>query len=168
MTDYEQVFKEDEAACGEPFEEFVEFFRHATRKLTVLDLGSGQGRDSLVAGTHGHSVIGIDLSPTGVAQTNNAAKDRGLDVIAEVGDLRSFESKVKYDTVILDRIVHMLRSDVEKKRLIRTAQDATKSGGYTLIADTPSNMNLIDSNFSTGWETKLKKKNIRIYRGVGA
>ena len=46
MTGYEKEYQRCEAACGEPFEEFIEFFNAAPAPLSVLDLGCGQGRAS--------------------------------------------------------------------------------------------------------------------------
>lgn len=80
MIEYEVEFQKCEAACGEPFNEFVEFFERSPHELSVLDLGCGQGRDALMAARQGHNVMGVDLAPTGVAQMLAGAAREGLAV----------------------------------------------------------------------------------------
>jgi len=54
--------------CGQPFPEFVQFFVDFDQvNASVLDLGCGQGRDALFIARMGHDVLGVDLSPTGIA-----------------------------------------------------------------------------------------------------
>ena len=166
MTDYERLYREAESVCGEPFEEFVNFFAACEKPLCVLDLGCGQGRDSLMAASYGHSVIGVDASKTGVMQVNKIAKKRGLDVCASVEDLCSYSPVSKYDVVVLDRIVHMMKEKEQKLGLLEMAQCATKARGYVLIADIPSNVALIEHSFTTGWNPVLSRRNTRFYRRV--
>ncbi len=80
MTDYEQVYRKQAEACGQPFPEFVGFFESLDGAVDVLDLGCGQGRDALLAARMGHRVIGVDTSPTGIEQILAAAREEGLAV----------------------------------------------------------------------------------------
>ena len=164
MTDYEKVFQEEPAACGDPYPEFVEFFRDADRAFTILDLGSGQGRDAIQAAVCGHSVRCVELSPTGVRQTNERAAELGLDVRAEVGDLRTYQPSGQFDVVVLDRVVHMLKQTEEKQALLSMAQSAVGPAGYLLLADVPSNLTLIEGFFDAGWTGMLARKGLRFYR----
>jgi SAM-dependent methyltransferase len=138
MTDYEQQFRKCRNACGEPFPEFVRFFEeYPGDPGTVLDLGCGQGRDALLAASHGHSVVGVDFSPTGVSQMQQAAAARGLAVEGVVADVVSYRPRRKHGIVILDRVLHMLPSEEDRVWVLRSASRATRLKGYVLIADTP-------------------------------
>jgi len=50
------------------------------KSLDVLDLGCGQGRDSLMIARNGHSVVGVDLSTTGVQQMVEIAQKEGIEI----------------------------------------------------------------------------------------
>jgi SAM-dependent methyltransferase len=56
----------------------------------VLDLGCGTGRVALDLAARGHDVTGIDSEPDLVRTLSARARERGLRVCAEVGDVRSF------------------------------------------------------------------------------
>ncbi len=75
MTDYEKEYQKNVDACGLPFAEFVAFFDTIKGKLKVLDLGCGQGRDALMIARKGHEVLGVDVSPTGIKQMLEKARD---------------------------------------------------------------------------------------------
>lgn len=148
MTDYEKQFRKCRNACGEPFPEFVRFFEeYSGGPAAVLDLGCGQGRDSLLAAAYGHTVLGVDSSPTGVSQMQEAAAERGLVVEGVVADVVRYRPRRKYNVVILDRILHLLRDDRERVSVLRMASRATRLKGHVLIADTPKHQPLIRKFF---------------------
>jgi len=108
-VDYEAEFRKNRKACGEPFPEFTAFSRSWTGKPTsVLDLGCGQGRDTLMIARLGHRVLAVDVSCTGVSQMLDLAKEEELSVRGVVADIRSFKSPATHDVVVLDRVLHML------------------------------------------------------------
>ena len=167
MTDYEVEYQNHESACGEPFVEIENFFSNSAQlKLEVLDLGCGQGRDALTAARYGHRVVGVDIAPTGIRQMREKAAALGLDVVGKIADLCSFRSPVKYDVVILDRVVHMLVPLEAKIQLLETAANSTKAGGQVLLVDTPKNLPIIDRYFESfvEWELFFRKKGFRFYR----
>ena len=166
MTDYELEYQRNEAACGEPFPEFVELFNTLPAASTVLDLGAGQGRDALVAARLGHKVLAVDVSPTGIGQILIAAQRENLSVEGVVSDLREYRPNGKFDVVVLDRIVHMFRDIEDKLALLAKAARATADGGYVLVADTPSNQEYIERQFGdrTVWMQVASRKGRRIFR----
>jgi tellurite methyltransferase len=139
-TDYEMVYRGAKQALGAPTKEFVKFFDAlAESGLRVLDVGCGQGRDALFIARLGHSVVGVDLSPTGIRDLLADAVAEDLDVQAFVGDIRSFEPAAMYDVLLLDRTLHML--DVsERPAVLARYLDRVEAGGYVLIADERSNI----------------------------
>lgn len=169
MTDYELEYQRNDAACGEPFEEFVEFFKALPAAVTVLDLGAGQGRDTLVAARLGHRVVAVDVSPTGIGQILAAARRERLSVEGVVCDLTEYRPSGTFDVVVLDRIVHMLKTVENKLALLATAARATVDGGYVLVADTPSNREHIERQFGDrgAWMRVVSKNGRRIFRRAG-
>ena len=164
MTNYEKTYRETANACGDPFPEIVAFFRERNHEpLDVLDLGCGQGRDALMAARFGHRVTGVDLARSGVEQMSQQALVEGLQVSGLVADIIKFQTSESFDVVILDRVLHMLRTNEDRIEVLTKACGLTRRGGYLLVADVPSNLNLISEFFAaqSGWSTVYQQRNFR-------
>ncbi|MGD2129221.1 MAG: class I SAM-dependent methyltransferase [Lysobacterales bacterium] len=168
MTDYELEYQRNEVVCGDPFPEFVELFEALPSASTVLDLGAGQGRDTLVAARLGHKVVAVDISPTGIGQILVAAQRENLSVEGVVTDLTDYCPYARYDVVVLDRIVHMLKNTKDKVALLSKAAQATAESGYALVADTPSNQEHIERQFGDrkAWMRIAARKGRWIFKRV--
>ena len=166
--DYEKEYQKTNNACGQLFPEFQEFFANYDKHgAAVLDLGCGQGRDALFIASRGHSVTGVDISPTGVAQMLDQAKARGLKIEGIVGDIVGFRTRQRFDAVVIDRVLHQLPSDEDRLAVLRRSSSYVKKGGYVLIADTPKHKQLIADFFATldsKWETTKRKKGIQFFQ----
>jgi len=67
----------------------------------ALDIGMGQGRNSLFLAALGWEVTGFDISEVGVKQAKAEAEKRGLKINASVGDVDKFDyGKERYDLVV--------------------------------------------------------------------
>ena len=166
MTDYELEYQRNKAACGEPFPEFVAVFNIMPAASAVLDLGAGQGRDTLVAARLGHTVVAVDVSPTGIGQILAAAQREKLSVKGVVSDLKDYRPVGKFDAVVLDRVVHMFKGIEDKMALLAKAAQATADEGYVLVADTPSNWEYIERQFGDRevWTQVAANKGRRVFR----
>ena len=148
LVDYDEHYRKGRGQCGDPFPRIVAFFEHYDRShARVLDLGCGQGRDALLAARHGHEVVGVDLSEIGVAQMLEDAEAEGLDVTGVVSDILDFRSRRKFDVVVLDRVLHLLLDDGQRRNALDRAARLTRRGGYVLVADVPKNGPLIQGYF---------------------
>ena len=144
MVDYDQHYQRCRTACGEPFQEVVDFFAAlGDSPVRVLDLGCGQGRDALLAARQGHDVVGVDVSPVGITQMLESAAAESLAVEGVVGDIRRFRSRRRFGVVILDRVLHMLSTDADRLVVLGQLKALTRVGGFVLIADTPKHRALI-------------------------
>jgi SAM-dependent methyltransferase len=67
----------------------------------ALDIGMGQGRNSLFLAALGWDVTGFDISEVGVKQAQAEAQKRGLKINASVGDVDKFDyGKERYDLIV--------------------------------------------------------------------
>ena len=158
---YEQHYREGREVCGPPFPEFVAFFETYAPQADVLDLGCGQGRDALVAARHGHRVVGVDLSETGIAQMLEGAAAEGLQVEGIVADVATWQPEASFDVIILDRVLHLLSDDGERRQVLERACAHTRPGGFVLIADTPKQQALLRevcASREPEWEIVLRRK----------
>src|SRR3954471_4924061 len=68
---------------------------------TALDIGMGQGRNSLFLAALGWRVTGFDISEVGVKQAMAEAQKRDLKIDARVGDVDKFDyGNSKWDLVV--------------------------------------------------------------------
>jgi 2-polyprenyl-3-methyl-5-hydroxy-6-metoxy-1,4-benzoquinol methylase len=139
-TDYEQFYRDNPNALGEPTREFVDFFEaYDQSNAKVLDVGCGQGRDALFIARMGHTVHGVDISPTGVADLLASAQREQLGVTADVADIRDYSWPGTFDVILIDRTLHKLRADNRNAVLTSILATAT-TGTHVLIADERSNI----------------------------
>jgi len=113
MAGYDKYYKTEDL-FGEPYPELINFFKRYEPKGKLIDLGCGQGRDSIFLARLGYNVTGIDISKVGIDQMSSIAKKEGLSLIGLVGDIYSFDNYQEFDIVLLDSLLHFEKRD--KKR----------------------------------------------------
>ncbi len=159
-TDYEEYYRDKRNALGAPTKEFVDFFRtFDVPNAWVLDIGCGQGRDALHIARLGHRVLGVDLAATGIRHLLEDASKEGLDIEAEVADIRTFVPSRNYDVIVIDRTLHMLQKH-ERTDVLRRLLDCTTSNAAVLIADERSNIAAFEAVFAESevtWDFTLRK-----------
>lgn len=138
--DYDKLYGSTPWALGDATKVFVDFFEERKdKKLRVLDVGCGQGRDSLFIARMGHSVVGVDLSTHGIGDLLNTTTKENLDIKGYVADIVMFIPDGAFDIILIDRTLHMLAENERLKLLERLICHAPVSG-WVLIADERSNM----------------------------
>lgn len=163
---YDTHYREDAAACGEPFPEFTRFCQAATPG-SVLDLGCGQGRDALPFARAGHRVVGVDVSAVGVGQMLAVARNEELEVEGVVADIVSYSTEETFDVVILDRVLHMLQEPY-RMAVLHAAMAAVAAGGHLLVAEGPKGMVPVRRAVEgQGWRMVKASKNRLIARRPG-
>lgn len=84
-----------------PFNRFLADSVRDKQPGKALDIGMGQGRNSLFLAALGWEVTGFDISAVGVKQARVEAGKRGLKIDARVGDVDKFDyGKERWDLVI--------------------------------------------------------------------
>jgi len=100
---------------GRPCPELTDFFDNYPKKGKVLDVGCGQGRDSIALARLGFSVTGIDHSIVGIKQMNQIAKTEKLSLIGIVADIFEFDNFTNYNFILLDNMFHFAKNDRKKE-----------------------------------------------------
>jgi SAM-dependent methyltransferase len=107
---------------------------------TALDLGMGEGRNTLYLAAHGWTATGVDLSDVAIAQAKRAAAARGVELRALQGDLDAFDMGTGQWDLVTSFYMHAWhrRSPTDVPRRI---MDALRPGGLLVIegfADPPN------------------------------
>ncbi len=99
---------------GEPQPELAALAAAGKFRSDVLDAGCGVAELSLALAAQGHTVVGIDLTPTAVAAATEAARERGLTTASFAqADITSFGdyppgSEGRFSTVVDSTLFHSL------------------------------------------------------------
>jgi len=96
----------------------------------ALDLGCGDGRNSLFLATHGFSVEAFDVSRPAVDKLNQTARRRDLDITADVLDIRHLlPPPDHYDLIVADTVFcHLCNSELHG--LIHRVVTSLRPGGF--------------------------------------
>lgn len=114
MSNYDQYYL-TKNFFGKPYPELVDFFRQYEPKGKLLDLGCGQGRNSIPLAKMGYSVTGIDNSNIGINQMLENANKLNLEISALTSDFHEFDQYGNYDIVLLDSIFHFYKGDLQSE-----------------------------------------------------
>ena len=158
VANYDKYYKTEEL-FGAPYPELIDFFKGYEPKGKILDLGCGQGRDSIPLARLGYKITGIDNSKVGIDQMNSIAEKEGLNVTGLVDDIYSFNNYQDFDIVLLDSIFHFEKRDIkEETDLIIKIINRLKVNGLicTCIQDTGNKVRILkDTIASSGFEFEL-------------
>lgn len=111
---YDDYYKEKEY-FGKPYKGLIDFFNGYEPKGTVLDMGCGQGRDSIPIAKMGYDVIAVDHSKVGIDTLKKAAIKLSLNINALVKDVFNMTIEENVDIVLLDSMLHFYKNDIEKE-----------------------------------------------------
>src|SRR6201987_656265 len=117
LIDWDDAYREQEEFegpppwnIGEPQPELAALIAAGNFRSDVLDAGCGFAELSLALAAKGHTVVGIDLTPTAVAAATKAAAERGLTTASFVqADITTFAGyDGRFNTVVDSTLFHSL------------------------------------------------------------
>ncbi|TDQ57169.1 tellurite methyltransferase [Mesocricetibacter intestinalis] len=98
----------------------------------VLDLGCGQGRNSLYLSLAGYEVTSWDHNANSIAFLSDTAQKENLKIQTALYDINRADIRENYD-FILSTVVFMFLNPQAVPAIIENMQAHTNSGGYNLI-----------------------------------
>ncbi len=95
----------------------------------VLDLGCGEGRDSVFFAAQGFEVVGVDVSLAGLRKAERLARGRGVKARWLHGDMARLPLPGRFDLVYSCGTIHYVPKRA-RARLFRRLKALTLPGGY--------------------------------------
>jgi len=106
----------------------LEISRHVQPGDRVLDLGCGEGRDSVFFSELGAVVTGIDLSAEGLEKARRLARARGVHVNWLEGPMTDVLPKARFDLIFSCGSIHYVPSH-RRTELLDRLKATTRPGG---------------------------------------
>lgn len=115
------------------------FSKEKRANSLVLDLGCGNGINSLFMAKEGFSVVGVDFSPTAVQKANNLFKENGLSGNFSVKAIDQFLSEeAVFDLIISIGVFDCAGFETSERALANCAKMLSKIGrGIFVFASEP-------------------------------
>jgi len=97
----------------------------------VLDLGAGEGADSIRLALLGHEVTAVEFSRVGAKKIAAFAAEANVAIRVDTADIQQYEPTGRYDLVICNGVLHYI---ADKAAVIGRMQSATTTGGLNVIS----------------------------------
>ena len=98
----------------------------------VLDIATGEGRNAVWLAERGCEVLGIDVSPLGIAKAKRLAAERGVSVQFELADLRQWAwEPAAFDAVV--SIFIQFAAPNDRAALFEGFRATLKPGGLLVL-----------------------------------
>lgn len=132
---WEDSYKDDNISTfGTQPNATIDEFQHLFEKSwSVLDVGCGDGKNSLYLSSLGYTdVEAFDLSESAIAKLNRLAASQNLSVTAWTQDLTQFTFGKRYDLVMSFGTLHFVEKE-HWRRFILNAKENTNEHGIHII-----------------------------------
>ncbi len=117
---------------SDPSDIVVDLAGMLTAGSSVLDLGAGQGRNSLYLASKGFDATAVDMEDSEIAILQRKNKEAKKKVKILQADIRKFVPEKQYDAVISNTVLHFFTLP-EIEKAIHVMKQATTKNGYNLI-----------------------------------
>ncbi len=146
---YNKIYSENEITfgAGKP-ERIVQNILNFRVSGSVLELGAGEGRNSLFLAQSGFEVTAQDISEVGIDKINKQAREKGLHIQTKVSDSRTLNLDQGFDVLISTFMLHHLSRE-EALRVINQLQEHTNIEGLNVITAFTKNGDFYRNNSET-------------------
>jgi len=97
----------------------------------MLDIGAGEGSDSIRMALLGYSVDAVEISKVGADKIRAFAEEAGVTVNVQVADIVTYEPEGQFDLVVCNGVLHYID---DKEPVVGRMQRATRAGGINVIS----------------------------------
>jgi len=130
---FDNTYDEKPELFGHPYKELQDYFSNYSTRGSLLDLGCGQGRDSIFFASIGYQVTAVDSSKIGIQQMINKTQSQGLEVDGIVSDIENLKLEKKFDVILFDMILHGFEDSTQLELLGKYSDSLNKDGILCIV-----------------------------------
>lgn len=130
-TPYEERYRSGEYYWGiTPNDLAFEVLRakYPTRPLRLLEIGCGEGRDSVFFAKNGYEVTAFDLTESGIEKAKRLADVHQVEVNFFRADMRQFRLEEEFDVIYSSGVFHIIPQEL-RKEIFQNYKVHTAPGG---------------------------------------
>ena len=130
---FNEEYNKKQEFFGHPYQELQDYFNKQPKKGTLLDLGSGQGRDALFLASKGYKVTAMDNSKVGVSQMLNKATEKKIKIKGIVADVLEAQIEEKFDIILFDMLLHTFEKHQQVGILKKFSGNLEANGVFCIV-----------------------------------
>ncbi|WP_330630352.1 methyltransferase domain-containing protein [Halocatena halophila] len=133
----QQLYAQDEYYWGtEPNELVKRAVEHAPDQntLTAVDVGAGEGRDSVYLAEQGITVTAIDIAPNGLEKAEQLAEEKAVSIEVAQGDINTLTLTTPIDIFYSIGTIQYLRPDERHDQFSHFKSQTRPGGIHALFA----------------------------------
>ncbi|MFC5531493.1 helix-turn-helix domain-containing protein [Cohnella yongneupensis] len=133
ITIYEEEYKTEDYYWGtEPNSACYEVLRKIppTRRLRLLDIGCGEGKDAVFFARNGYEVTAFDVTDAGVEKTKRLADQVGVHVHAFKADLLDYRLDTPFDILYSSGVLHYMKPEFRDEIFANYKQFTNEGGAH--------------------------------------
>lgn len=127
----QEIYAHEEYYWGTDHNDLAELaveFAPERDDLSAIDVGAGEGRDSVYMAEQGLDVLAVDVAPNGLEKAQRLADERGVEIGTEPADVNDLELARPVDVVYAIGSVQYLRPENRSVQFDHF-KDQTRPGG---------------------------------------
>lgn len=133
LSAWEKAYRSVESLWGLKPDHILIDYASLVPKGKVLDLGIGEGRNSLFFAKMGYEVEGVDISQTAIERCIERAKNTNLKLKAEVRNLKEIDiPEGTYSLIIAAWVLNFFKK-TESEEIMRKINNGLKKDGFVYI-----------------------------------
>ena len=130
---FDNTYDEKPEMFGHPYQELQDYFNNCQIRGNLLDLGCGQGRDSLFLASICYNVTAVDNSKVGIKQMINKAQSQGFKIDGIVDDIKNIKLKKKFNVILFDMLLHGFENSTQLELLRKYSNSLNQDGILCIV-----------------------------------
>jgi tellurite methyltransferase len=103
-----------------------------TSLLHLLDIGCGEGKDSIFFARNGYHVSAFDAAETGIKKAQDISSKLGLQIDFQVADINEYRPLQEFDVIFSSGVLQYLKPNL-RKPFVDSLKKETKVGGVHVL-----------------------------------
>lgn len=129
------------------------------RVRSVLDIGCGDGKFTLLIAAYADSVVGYDISPSLVAAARLNAANRGTThVTFDVAEVENIPKDTPFQMVACIGLLSCILDDAKFFRIQALLHEFVEPGGYLLLIDTLGRSSNLARAYRSGYVARYRRQ----------